>query len=136
MVQLFYAFAITLLVYGMPVDSIDYVTSFSDVTNTVNLNNTGQLVQESLERQTNIPVIELGALVFYSGNILIDLLLNFAFAIPEMIGMMVNGLQQLLNIDSRMFATVEMFFAVLMVAFYFLGIIQLLAGVRSGRSIT
>ena len=135
LVQLFYALAISMLVYSMPADTLTHVTSFSDVTDTVNLNSTALLVQESLESQTEIPIIEIGALVFYSGNIMIDLLLNFAFAIPQMIGMLFNGIQRLLNIDGYLFAAVELFFAVLMVAMYFIGIIQLLTGIRSGRTI-
>ena len=65
----------------------------------------------------------------------LDLLLNFAFAIPEMIGMLINGIQRLLNIDGYLFAAVELFFSVLMVALYFIGIVQLLGGMRSGRTI-
>lgn len=135
LVQLFYAFSITLLVYTMPADSLNYVTGFSDITQTVDLQNTATLVQDSITDQTNIPVVELGSLIFFSGNILIDLLLNFAFAIPEMIGMIINGLMLLINIDSQLFAVVQLFASVVVTVLYFIGIIQLLTSIRSGRSI-
>jgi hypothetical protein len=106
-VQLFFGFGMTLLAYAMPVDSLDYVTAFTDVSSSINLNDTASMVQENLQRQTNIPVVEIGALVFYSGNILIDLLLNFLFAIPEMIGLLIHGVMFLINVDGYAFALLE-----------------------------
>ena len=132
-VQLFYAFAITGISYALPDNSKNYVTSFSDITETLNLEGMSSDIQDSVETQTNIPVIELGALVFYSGNILIDLLLNFAFAIPQMIGMLINGILFLINVDSFIFALVQLFASVVIMVIYFLGLIQLITGIRSGR---
>jgi len=131
--MLFYSFAITILAYSVPSDSLQYVTAFSDVGNSIDLETVGNDVQESLESQTNIPVIELGALVFYSGNILIDLLLNFAFAIPQMLGLLINGIQLLFNIDSYLFVVVELFASVAVMVTYFIGIMQLFTGIVSGR---
>lgn len=133
MVMLFYSFSITILTYAMPADTLNYVSSFSDITDEMNLESVSGEVQGSLESQTEIPVIELGSLVFYSGNILIDLILNFVFAIPEMIGMLVNGIMLLFNVDSYMFAIVELFAAVVTTVLYFIGLMQLLTSVRSGR---
>ncbi len=136
-VQLFFSFAITSLTYALPEDTLNYVTSFSDITEKIDLESVSDDVQESVEKQTNIPVIELGALVFYSGNILIDLLLNFAFAIPEMIGMLINGIMILfMGVDSYLFATVQLFSAVAITIIYFISIIQLISSIRSGRSVT
>lgn len=132
-VQLFYAVSITLIAYALPADSLNYVSAFSDVANDIDLEGVSDQVQESFEKQTDIPVIELGALVFYSGNILIDLLLNFAFAIPEMIGLIINGILLLLNIDSYVFVVVQLFMSVLVMVLYLLSLIQLLTNVRSGR---
>ena len=133
-VQLFYAFAITILVYSMPVDSLNYVTAFSDIgTNSFTLEDISDDVQSSFEQQNNIPVIELGALLFYSGNILIDLLVNFVFAIPQMIGLLINGILLLFNVDSFVWATVELFSSVVIVVLYTIGMMQLLTEVRSGR---
>lgn len=132
-IQLFYAISISLIVYSIPSESLDYVTSFSDLSEDIDLEGVGSQVQGSLEEQTNIPVVELGALVFYSGNILIDLLLNFAFAIPEMIGLVINGLSLLLNLDTFIVAYVELFASVLVIVMYFVGILQTLINVRSGR---
>jgi len=134
-VQLFYAVAITFLVYSMPVDSLQYVTGFSDITGDISLEGVASDVQDSVQAQTEIPVVELGALVFYSGNILIDLLLNFTFAIPQMLIMVVNGVAMLFSIDSNLLNTLQLFISVLVVIMYSIGLIQLITGVRSGRLI-
>lgn len=133
LIMLFYSFSITALSYAIPDDSKKYVDSFSDLANTIDLEEVSSEVQDSITQQTNIPVIELGALVFYSGNILIDLLLNFAFAIPQMIGLIINGVMLLFSIDSYIFALAELFAGVVITVYYFIGIMQLLTGIRSGR---
>lgn len=130
-VMLFYSFCITLITYAMPSESINYVESFSSLANEANLENVSEQIQGSITSQTRIPLIELGALVFYSGNIVIDLLLNFAFALPEMIGLVINGVMLLLNIDSYVFAVVQLFASVVMVVLYFVSIMQLLIGIRT-----
>lgn len=131
--QLFYAFAITLLAYSVPADAQSYVTSFSDLAEDISLENVSSEVQSSFESQTNIPLIELGALVFYSGNILIDLMLNFAFAIPQMLTLLLSGLLSIFGLDMFIFATMQLFLSVTVMVLYFMALIQLLTGVRSGR---
>lgn len=134
-VQLFYSFAITSVSYAMPEDSLNFVSAFSDIANDINLENVSVQVQDSIESQTNIPIIELGALVFYSGNILIDLMLNFAFAIPEMIGLLTNAFLMLLNVNSYIWALVQLFASVVVTVMYFIGLMNILIGVRSGRMV-
>lgn len=132
-IQLFYAFCITILVYAMPAGALNYVTGFSDLADDISLQGVSSDVQDGLTRQTNIPVVDIGALVFYSGNILIDLLLNFAYALPQMLGMLVNGIMLLFNFDTYLFAVVQLFASVVVTVMYFIGLIQLLTGIRSGR---
>jgi hypothetical protein len=134
-VQLFYGFAVTTMAYAVPDDAKTYVTSFSEVDSNLDLETIGTDVEESLESQTNIPVIDIGALVFYSGNILIDLLLNFVLAIPSMITLLINGLMMLINADGYLVLQLQTFAGVLITVLYFIGIIQLLTNVRSGRAV-
>jgi hypothetical protein len=131
--MLFYSTAINILVYSMPDDTLVYASSFSDFTGDVDLNNIAEEVQGSVESQTNIPVIDIGALVFYSGNILIDLILNFAFALPEMVGLILTGLFMLINVDTGISNILQLFANVVIMVMYFIGIIELLTNVRSGR---
>lgn len=131
--MLFYSTCINLLVYSMPEDTIPYITSYSELSGTISLEGVSAEVQTSVSRQTDIPVIELGALVFYSGNILIDLILNFAFAIPEMLSLVINGILTILNIDSQINNLIQLFTTVTITVMYFIGVITLLTSVRSGR---
>ena len=136
LIQLFYSFGITTLSHSLPEDTLDYVTGFSEVTEQINLESVATDVEDSIRAQTNIPIIELGALVFYSGNILIDLLINFAFALPEMIGLLINGIMMLFSIDNSIFIQVQLFASVAMIITYFIMLIQLIASIRSGRTVT
>lgn len=131
-VMLFYSFCITIVSYATPADALSYVTSFSDVSDQVNMKDVSDQVQESLESQINIPVIELGALVFYSGNIIIDLFMNFLFAIPEMIGLLISAVLLIFNVDSYVWATIQIFTSAVMVVLYVIGLIQILTGIRAG----
>lgn len=135
-VMLFYSVSITLLAYALPAGALNFVTVFSEGTqDTSSLDNLNAEVQDSLTRQTNIPVIELGALVFYSGNILVDLLVNFVYALPQMFGLLIHGITSLFNLDAYIFQTIQAFATILMTVMYILGIIQLITGLRSGTNI-
>lgn len=133
-VQLFYSFSITVLTHSLPDGSLNYVGAFSEPADEISLTETATSIEDSISRQTSLPIVEFGALVFFSGNIVVDLLLNFAFAIPQMIGILINGIMLLFNVDSFLFATVQVFSSVVIMALYFFGLIQLVLGVRSGSS--
>lgn len=132
-VSAFFSFGITMLSHSLPAESLVYVTGFNTAGGGVDLETISGQVQDSLNQQTNAPVIELASLVFYSGNVIIDLLVNFVFAIPEMVGMLLNGILLLFGIDAVIWAQVELFFSVIMVTLYFIGLIQILTNIRTGR---
>jgi hypothetical protein len=133
-VQLFFAVSITLITYAFAFGGypLDYVTSFSDLTNDLDLEGVSNDIQSSVQDQLNIPVIELGALVFYSGNILVDLLLNFFYAIPEMFRLLLEGFTRIFDIETGLFNILQIFLSVILTTLYFIGLIQLLINVRSG----
>ena len=135
LVLLFYSFSITLVAYSIPADAKPYITGYSDFTNEINLEGVAETVQSSLDSQTNIPVIELGALVFYSGNILIDLILNFLFGIPEMFTGLINGIMTIINLNPFIAQQIQIISGVIFTVFYFIAVINLLIGIRSGRLI-
>jgi hypothetical protein len=136
LVQLFFSFAITGIAYALPEDAKHYVSSASDLANEIDLEGTGKQIESSLEQQTNIPVIELGALVFYSGNIIIDLILNFIFAIPQMFGLLINLLLMVFGaVDYYLTALVQIFISVTYYSIYLINAMQTMTNVRSGRVI-
>lgn len=133
MVQLFYAFAMTGAAYVMPDGTFYQLERWSQITDEISLQGTSEQIQNSMESQTQIPVIDAGALVFYSGNILLDLLLNFAFAVPQMFGMLITGITILLpGINAGLSTVVQLFVSVAFIVLYFLGLMQLIMGIRSG----
>lgn len=134
-IQLLFSVGINIYIQTIPDPALKYITSFSDLGNEISLESVSEEFQSNLNRQTTIPVIDVGALVFYSGNILIDLLLNFAFAIPEMVGIIINAVGLLLNINNALVAIVELFTAVLVGVLYFIGVMETLTSIRSGRVI-
>lgn len=135
LVQLFYAFAITLLAHALPAASLVYIEPFSDLAQEISLESVTTDIEDTIGEQVNIPVIELGALVFYSGNILIDLMLNFFFAIPEMIGLLIHGFMMLFNVENYLFAQVQLVSMAVLSVLYFIGVVQLLMNIRSRGSV-
>lgn len=133
MCQLFFSVGVSMFIYSMPDDAVNHIDSFSDLSDSIDLENVSSEVQSNIERQTNIPIIDVGALVFYSGNILLDLLLNFVFAIPEMIGLIISGITRLFSFDAILISYIQLFSSVALIVWYFISLIQLITGIRSGR---
>ena len=131
-VMLFYSFAVTTISNSLPAESLDYIKPFQTKT-TASLSDTVSEVESSIDRQLNIPIIEIGALVFYSGNIVIDLFLNFIFAVPEMLTILTHGLILVVNVPAYLVDTIQTFAFSVFSIFYILSVISLLLGVRSGR---
>jgi len=136
MVQLFYAFAITLIVGLLPAEAVVYAQPFQDIGDDISLKDVSEDVQGSVDDQVSIPLVELGALVFYSGNILIDLILNFFTAIPQMVVLLIQGVTFFLPIPADAMAAFQLFLTVVVGVFYFINVLELLANIRTGRSIS
>jgi len=133
-VMLFYSLAINLIVYTLPDDVKNIAEPFQNSDN-YNVENMTSVFEESLQRQKDIPVVEVGALVFYSGNILVDLLVNFIYAIPEMIGFIIYTVMSLFSIPTFIINYVQLFVGGAFTILYVIGLIQMLIGVRTGRVI-
>ena len=130
-VQAFYAFGITMIAYSIPPEALGYTTSVNgpsgfDIT-TIN----GKLTTQ-LDSQKNTPLLDLGALLFYSGNMVIDLLLNFVTAIPQMILLLFQIIfGRFIGIDATLLANVEIFTGGIIAAIYVVNLIILLLNIRS-----
>lgn len=130
--QLFYSLAITLLVYSLsPVGFDPAIQGFSNSSSNVDATEITSQVQDTLTRQTKVSVVDVGALVLFSGNILLDLLLNFTFALPQMITLLIDGVVRLIGIDAEITNTVQIFATALIMIMYFIGLLTLLTNIRS-----
>jgi len=134
-IQMFYAFSITSIAYALPEDSLNYVDIYTNVGEQFSLETISEEVDATLKSQQTLPIIELGALLYYSGNILIDFMLNFIFAVPQMINLIINGIMMLFSINSFISAQITLFAYVIITTMYTIAIIQLLTAIRSGRQV-
>lgn len=132
-VMLFWSLGINIFTYTLPSEARDVTTSVSDLNHDINMDDVAGQIESSLTDQTKIPLIDIGALVFYSGNLLVDLFLNFLFAIPEMIGVLLGGAMRLFSLDTTIVAYVQVFVAAAVGISYVMAIIAFLTNVRSGR---
>lgn len=135
LVQLFFSFGITILAYSMPNNTTPFINSYQSLAGDIDMANIKGDFESSLVSQLDIPAVEVGALVFYSGNILLDLLANFLFAVPIMIGLIISAITNLFSLDNFIVYTVQMFVSVVIGIIYIISLIQLLIGIRSGRVI-
>ena len=133
--QVFWSFVFTLLVYTLPGASQGQLALITMHNGTTELATIGDQFESAVTSQTNIPIVELGALLFYSGNIIIDLILNFAFAIPEMFTMLLNILFLIMPLSGSLQATTQLFFLAMIGIAYAIGILQFITNLRSGGNV-
>jgi len=129
-IQLLYAFTITSIAYTLPSDAKQYLQVFPQA----DLSQYSQVyekTEESIHKQLNIPVIDLGALVFYTGNIVIDLLLNFITALPQMVTAVISVVFMHFNIDSYILAQLKLLITSLLTIIYLIMLIEFLVSMRT-----
>lgn len=133
-IQLFFAFAVTGVVYALPSDTKDYVSLFQPE-HDISLSGVGSNIQNKMEKQMHVPIVDMGSLVFHSGNILVDMILNTLFAIPEMATILISGVTMLIPIDSFLATRVKLFFFALIAAMYIISILSMIMNIRSQRGV-
>ena len=132
-VQAFFSFAVTTLVYNMPASLQHHLDEYIFMTDDYSLQKISTAVQAGMTQQTRVPLIETGALLFYSGLYLLDLILNFLFAPAIMLGFLIYGVASIVGWHSTLYIPLQLLFGVLVQAMYLIGIIQLITGIRAGR---
>ena len=134
-VSIVYSLGMTLIAYSLPADSISYPDMFKESLTNADIDDISTSLEDSMQLQTNVPVIDIGTLVFYTGNFLLDLLLNFITAVPQMFGLLITGLGILINADPFMITRIQVALTALWLAMYVIGIIQFITGLRSGSNL-
>lgn len=135
MIQLFWSLSVTTLVSTIPAEHLNRVELFTDNSLAGSLDTMGADVEENFSSQLDIPLVDAGSLVFYSGNIVIDLMLNFVTALPQMISILVEGIFLFIPMDSQLQGTAKLFFFTITTILYFIGLIGYLTNIRSGANI-
>lgn len=132
-IQMFWSFAFTILIATMPTNTLNHVQLFANQDAQIDLQSISTDMEGNIDDQLNIPLIDAGALLFYTGNIVIDLMLNFLTAVPSMFTLLLNGLFLIIPVDEFLKGWVLLFAFVSVAVFYMLGLMSFLSGLRSGR---
>lgn len=134
LISLFYSVCITGISRTIPSDALKFVSTFNTNDN-FNVEIVQAKIEQGVKQQTTLPLIDVGALVFYSGNIFLDLLLNFVFALPQLLTMVIAGVGFLVSFDKELVVMVQTFLSAIIGIMYFIGLIQMLLNIRSGGKV-
>lgn len=132
-IQLFWSFLFTILIATMPASSLTHVSLFANQDAQIDIASVSTDVENSIDDQLNIPLIDAGSLLFYSGNIVIDLMLNFLTAVPSMFTLLLSGIFLLIPVDAYLQVWIKLFAFAIVGIMYMLGLMSFLSAFRSGR---
>jgi len=134
--QLFFGAGISMLAYSLPSDpqGISY-TVLAEPKHEINIKTVGQDLKDSAEQQVNLPLVDLGALVFYSGNIVMDMVLNSVFAVPEVVTLGFDIVMGYFPIDVTLQNYIKIVIFAVIMALYVIGILAFVMNMRSGAPI-
>lgn len=135
MTMLFYSFGITMLAHFIPADNLAYVDVFSSSGAQLDFEEVGEQLDDSIQDQINVPLIDLAALVFYSGNILIDFFLNFIFAFPQMVQILLSVMFNFMDVDIFIQTTVKQAVGIIVFVPFVLLLLSFILNMRSGRGV-
>lgn len=127
-----YSLMITLLIYSLPTDSLTYVYELKSSPAYRETSDISSQFQSNIDQQRSFGVVERAALALYSGNILIDLLLNFFTAVPSMATIIMKGILIFMNLSDPLENALMSFTYAIVGIIYILSIILLLLDIRSG----
>jgi len=130
-VQMFYAFSITIFVPLLPDIQQQQVIMYTDEQGVLNFATLGSELEGTVSSQSTVPFLELGTLIFYSTNLIINLVLNFITAIPQMITLLLVTLFTFLPLDQTIQTSVKGIFIAMITIIYYLLLILYIMGART-----
>lgn len=134
-IQLFYGFGMTVFAYTMPVEDLAVFGHFQGPATSMGMEDISDRIEGSVQNQVNIPLVDLGSLVFYSGNILVDLLINFLFALPSLLTTILTALFIVIPIDAYLASTIKLLFYVVASIGYLLALLAFIINIRAQGTI-
>ncbi|MEE9364822.1 MAG: hypothetical protein V3U92_19650 [Cellulophaga sp.] len=132
-----YSFCTTTIIYALPDEIIEnYQFSWSedlfDVEKSTSTSNQIQTdIKDIVEKERKAPFVNTVTLIFYSGNLVVDLLLNFITALPSMVILLVSAFMFLFNVDSYLALQIKMTIGAILTVTYLAGLINVLVSFRS-----
>lgn len=128
--QLLFAFSITSIVYVLPDEAKQQIVLFEPV-HSPDIDEYAVDVEDTIGKEMNVPLVDMGTLLFFSGNVVVDLMLNTILAIPEMVVILVSGLLYLFPIDVYLAVQLKVFIFAAIAIIYVIMLIAFVADMRS-----
>jgi len=130
--QLFWSVAITGYSLVIPAEELQFVTLFTEDSTATTLQTTAPIVERSVQNQVSLPLIDAATLIFYSGNLIMSLILNFLTAIPQMAILGLNALFLFVPINPQLQTIFKLFILVGGTILYIISFISAITTLRSG----
>jgi len=128
MIQLLYSFTATTISHALNSMSIESNEFIINVTETDAIS---EDISRTLERQKTIPILDLGAILFFSGNIVLDLVINFFTAIPSMFTFLIDVFGNVFSVEATLLRTFKLMIYSVTTIIYFYYLILFLLSIRS-----
>lgn len=130
-VQLFFSFGITGIIYALPPQYRTVVYPYDQVEDSLTPSQITAGIDQSTTRQSQFSVVEVATLAIYSGNMFIDLIFNFIFAVPLMAELVLKSIFQFIVVDPVLLNNLRIFILGVLVIGYVTGIIAFFTQTRS-----
>ena len=132
LMMLFYSSAITIYIHVVPSALANQLSDYGQIVGWETPEALATELQGTITKQTKIPIVDIGTLALYSGNIFIDFLLNFVTAIPQMISFMFNILFNLVHVPYQVGNVVQIMLTVATMLGFVLYLVDALLSFRAG----
>jgi len=129
--QIFYAACISIFVPLIPDAQAQQVIMFTDSQGVIDFGTLSSTVQGAVNDQSTIPFLDIGTLIFYSTSILLNLVLNFVTAIPQMVLLLIVVLFQFLPFGHTIQESVKLVFLIMITVIYYLLLIFYITAQRT-----
>ena len=137
-ISLFFSFGINVINYTLPADAKNYILDSTAQANTYDMTDTKEQVEGSYNKiHTGIPLIDVaGSLVFFSGQIFLDLIMNFILAIPSLLTLIISNV--FFFVDSGIMKFVNIFIYAVFSVIYVINLIVMAINAfsQAGVSVT
>lgn len=130
-IQLFYGFGITMFAYSLPASQLTVLDVYQEPSADLDMTEISETIEGNIQSQLDIPIVDISALVFYSGNIVIDMLINFFTAIPSMLTIAMSTFFAIFPVDAYLAAQMKLFMWVIAAILYFIAFLAFIMSVRS-----
>ena len=130
-VQIFWSMGVSLMIPYMPNATSNQVVMFNNSNNLIELGTLQSSIDSGISDQTSIPLLETGALIFYSSATILNLMVNFFTAIPQMATLLITVLFMFIPVDLSIAITVKMWVFGIVGILYAIALFAFITGSRT-----